>query len=1159
MSDNEEEKNKENNEENENEESKSEISPEDMLKYHEFFIKKNKLYVLIIKDENLEDIIQIPIEFKYLNKILNMAEIEMKNETDFIYFTDKEEEVAEGEEKKEIKTINSLKKNLETDFTNNKNENEKNEYETKINNEDNNEIDNKETNNNENETNNENESFGLNFDNNNENEINTNNNNNEIETKKENDNNDNISEEKEEKTPKEENNNKTKDENFINILYPEKRKSFLTYQTKDEYKKLLNTNQYYFVMLPEYSTLDEEEKIPFEIRISKKSFERIFQLNDTNILELISYIEICIIQIDYQVLLNIYNKKNKFEKKFINLINFLKEYYILFNNNNNNENSPIKNLFVSAFSLKKIMTLGGYIDLDIFDFGKIVVMKNLNTEEIKNRRNKIEKEFNYANIRSIRESILKAEANKNKKFYIGNDIAFKGIKENLNEMKICYENINEILMNEDLRKKNKEEKIKNQESLINTNENNNNLNNYNNNNDISENDKEIILSAKENLLSILNNVENNTLYLYDDNVLISSSFYYQLTDEDLSLTIEDVYLPNYFDNNTLTLIQQSKLKNNKLNNTNEFIVINDGIKTYIVNKQSFLSSLVENEYNNKINVYNLYTKSNEIVDILNVKIIEIPIEDINNYTHADTLNSIENNNNNNNNNSIEKINSKLKNLLKNSLILIEIKNKLIPKKIIDDINNDTTNKKEFEVISVDKDLKPSDHLKLTKEECSNILQYPSYVEITLDQPEIKETKKLFLKKKSLDVGFNNNEFDIVTNDNNNNNYTFKKKNIIKISHNNIIDYNQFKVDIQMKDIIFNLNNEIKNGKIFYVIFDNDNNKKLIRKEYFSLIKNYNTVIPFENFNVYDDNNNEVIINKNKIPNNFIEYVEVTNNFYKPGKILYINVNDIKKEHLEMINDDYDFEEFYNEQPVKMKLKDIIIIKNTSPITELPIQKEEERKRDLIEKKNLINEENENRDFIKIYDINDNPQFILKKYLLDSYNKITTYSKNPLLNKKFELRSNFNIRNLYGDVITVNTDEIIDNNNNKENLITYIIIIDKSNGNKKYLVDKEKLKREINKVNNNNNEINIFDNNTDSNVKIKIKDFKLGNLIPEKLPQQNLLQIKESFMLNDSDYESDSSSINNDEEKKLKKKNDRKIFKIRKCVIRRFLDDDEEVN
>ena len=383
----------------------------------------------------------------------------------------------------------------------------------------------------------------------------------------------------------------------------------------------------------------------------------------------------------------------------------------------------------------------------------------------------------------------------------------------------------------------------------------------------------------------------------------------------------------------------------------------------------------------------------------------------------------------------------------------------------------------------------------------------------------------------------------------------KKKNIIKISHNNIIDYNNFKIDVQMKDIIFNLNNEIKNGKIYYVIFDNDNNKKLIRKEYLNLIKNYNTVIPFENFNVYDNNNEEVIINKNKIPNNFIEYVEVTNNFYKPGKILYINVNDIiRKEHLEMVNDDFDFEEFYNDQDIKMKLKDIIIIKNTTPITSLPIQKEEENKRDLIEKKNLINEENENRDFIKIYDINDVPHFILKKYLKDTYNKITTYSKNPLLNKKFELRSNFNIKNLYGDIISVNTDEIIDNNNNRENLITYIIIIDKSNGNKKYLVDKEKLKREINKVNNNNNEITIFDNNTDSDVQIKIKDFKLGNLIPEKLPHQNLLQIKESFMLNDSDYESDTS---NNEEKKLKKKNDKKIFKIRKFVIRRFVDDDED--
>ena len=1148
MSENEE-KNKENNEEEED--SKSEISPEDMIRYHEFFIKKNKLFVLFIKDENIEDIVQIPIEFKFLNKILNMAQIEMKNETDFIYFTDKEEE--NEQEKNDEKNISSLKKNLETDFNNNKNqnENENNEneiYEKKINNNNN-------ENNNENETNKE-KKIEFNFENNNENN-NNNNDNNVIELNKETDNNNN-NEEKEEKKINN-NNNNNNDENFIDIFRPEKRKSFLTYQTRDEYKKLLNSNQYYFVMLPEYSTLDEEEKIPFEIRVSKKSFERIFQLNDTNILELISYIEICIIQIDYQVLLNIYNKKNKFEKKFINLINFLKEYYILFTNNNNNENSPLKNLFVSAFSLKKIMTLGGYIDLDIFDFGKIVVLKNLNTEEIKNRRNKIEKEFNYANIRSIRESIMKAEANKNKKFSIGNDIAYKCIKENLDEMKLCFESINEILSNEDLRKKNKEEKIKNKNSITNnTNEkilidnDNNNINTSS----VNENDKESIFSAKENLLAILNDIENNTLYLYDDNVLISSSFYYQLTDEDSSLTIEDVYLPNYFDNNTLTLIQQSKLKNNKINNTNEFIVINDGIKTYIINKQAFIGSLVENNYNNKINVYNLYTKSNEIIDILNVKIIEIPIEDINNYTHSDTLNSIENNNNNNNNNnSIENINSKLKKLLKNSLILIEIKNKLIPKKIIDDINNDTTNKKEFEVISVDKDLKPSDHIKLTKEECSNILQYPAYVEITLDEPEIKETKKLFLKKKSLDVGFNNNEFDIVTNDNNNNNYTFKKKNIIKISHNNIIDYNQFKVDIQMKDIIFNLNNEIKNGKIYYVIFDNDNNKKLIRKEYLNLIKNYNTVIPFENFNVYDNNNEEVIINKNKIPNNFIEYVEVTNNFYKPGKILYINVNDIiRKEHLEMVNDDFDFEEFYNDQDIKMKLKDIIIIKNITPITSLPIQKEEENKRDLIEKKNLINEENENRDFIKIYDINDVPHFILKKYLKDTYNKITTYSKNPLLNKKFELRSNFNIKNLYGDIISVNTDEIIDNNNNRENLITYIIIIDKSNGNKKYLVDKEKLKREINKVNNNNNEITIFDNNTDSDVQIKIKDFKLGNLIPEKLPHQNLLQIKESFMLNDSDYESDTS---NNEEKKLKKKNDKKIFKIRKFVIRRFVDDDED--
>jgi hypothetical protein len=44
------------------------------------------------------------------------------------------------------------------------------------------------------------------------------------------------------------------------------------------------------------------------------------------------------------------------------------------------------------------------------------------------------------------------------------------------------------------------------------------------------------------------------------------------------------------------------------------------------------------------------------------------------------------------------------------------------------------------------------------------------------------------------------------------------------------------------------------------------------------------------------------------------------------------------------------------------------------------------------------------------------------------------------------------------------------------------------------------------------------------------------------------------MLNDSDYESDTS---NNEEKKLKKKNDKKIFKIRKFVIRRFVDDDED--
>ena len=132
-------------------------------------------------------------------------------------------------------------------------------------------------------------------------------------------------------------------ENFEN----NKNNDSMEYSIEPKFLSLLNKTSNFYVLKPEIRFLPDTEKLMHSIKIDKKSFEKIFSLNQTNFIEILSIAEIVISKLRYEyfhslllsrskyeprlkrLLKNIESSEHKFELSF-SIFRFLLLFYLLY-------------------------------------------------------------------------------------------------------------------------------------------------------------------------------------------------------------------------------------------------------------------------------------------------------------------------------------------------------------------------------------------------------------------------------------------------------------------------------------------------------------------------------------------------------------------------------------------------------------------------------------------------------------------------------------------------------------------------------------------------------------------------------------------------------------------------------------------------------------
>ena len=962
----------------------------------------------------------------------------------------------------------------------------------------------------------------------------------------------------------------------------------INYNAPEEYKKLLEITKYFYVIKPEYSNLEDKEKIEYQIILLNNSLRKIMKLAGNDFIQSLSYMDIVITTISYEYLIH---KK----KKLKNLDSNIKK--LLDNNLIYNIGDDI---IISDYSIKKILSLSGFNLYDLSDYLKIKQFKgdeesrkkkinNLNKitkyfsniQKIKNNENNIIKnftgndiseknkeikfddiEFSFNEASNLIDDIINKLNNKKKEIYDncdndnnlfifiknknGNSVFIRKIyiklienypndkisnfdvidinnknvlipKNNLknissdNNYILIKNNNNEILLvkKDDLKKiynewkylkEKKEINSKNPDKINKIELLNNNIiiqNEINNLPNQSEEEelnifkkekleKEKLLNDKKNnLLKEINNPKNNTLIEIQPNKLINSSLYNQIINNNEEK--DEYIIPEYLTKNNIP-VSKKKLKSINLTDENQCIILED-----LTKKKKIILRI--NEIKTKINSENKqilrsYEGNEEEMNLLNLNILKVEDEKI-----PEKENNPENEN--------------LKKMLENPLILIKIGENLIPKNIIDQINEDKSNKNEFEVISIQSP--QNKYIKINKSQAKKINDNPSFIEINIEEND----EKKYVKKKDIEKNTNNNNDEIYLEDYRNNKFKVKKNKII-ISQNN----NNYNLEKQIQDYIDDIKKNIDYNKTLIDIIDENGNNNLVRKEYINLIKNDKSTIDI--FEIPNMKGEKIFISKKKIKNlNNNEYIPIIN--LENNKLHYINIKNLDEKHNEFINEIYEFDEFNNNNKLPIKVKNIIISQDKNNIINLPFQKEESFIKDLIKKREIINENNDNSDIILMNDNNNEQMYVFYKNITDINNDIQKFNLDNNLNQKYNQRENYKIVDVKGveHLININHLKI------SENINRYCII---TVNKQRKLVDKNNLKNELNKADNSKYKLQNLKNviNNNENFIISPQDFQFDIIQAFDLPEQEKLIEKKNPTFNfENNNINDNNQDNND--------------------------------
>lgn len=324
----------------------------------------------------------------------------------------------------------------------------------------------------------------------------------------------------------------------------------------------------------------------------------------------------------------------------------------------------------------------------------------------------------------------------------------------------------------------------------------------------------------------------------------------------------------------------------------------------------------------------------------------------------------------------------------------------------------------------------------------------------------------------------------------------------KINQVEILDLDKFRNNASK--LLFNLlngiidNNEINDFKknlfpvddnLIYVNYiDNNNNNSIIKFSLLKLIKNHIQRINFNNYEIFDINNNKVILNKNivndliNVPENKLLYLCYDN---ESNDICLINL-DLLKNFNGNLNDIIETE---NNKKIKFNN---IRIKKSNIITKLPPQPEEEKliNKKINDLKKKLNSKIPYSEFVEIKTNENSNNFIINEYF-------------NLINKNSdENETKYIIKDIYNQEIIIKKElKAIDPNNSYLNILI-------SDTQKKYFVNKNILKKIIENYNILNPEITLKDIITKENfnvdpINIIILSLNPKDIIFNKITFENL--------------------------------------------------------
>ena len=314
----------------------------------------------------------------------------------------------------------------------------------------------------------------------------------------------------------------------------------------------------------------------------------------------------------------------------------------------------------------------------------------------------------------------------------------------------------------------------------------------------------------------------------------------------------------------------------------------------------------------------------------------------------------------------------------------------------------------------------------------------------------------------------------------------------KINQVEILDLDKFRNNASK--LLFNLlngiidNNEINDFKknlfpiddnLIYVNYiDNNNNNSIIKFSLLKLIKNHIQRIDFNNYEIFDINNNKVILNKNivneliNIPENKLLYLCYDN---ESNDICLINL-DLLKNFNGNLNDIIETE---NNKKIKFNN---IRIKKSNIINKLPPQPEEEKliNKKINDLKKKLSSKIPYSEFVEIKTNENSNNFIINEYF-------------NLINKNSdENETKYIIKDIYNQEITIKKElKAIDPNNSYLNILI-------SDTQKKYFVNKNILKKIIENYNILNPKITLKDIITKENFNVDPINIIILSLNPKDI-------------------------------------------------------------